>query len=90
MRLEYEYLQYISHGYKAIRNFLVKGYLYSQKHQPILLNPVYALILTYYHNMIVNTITLYPLNFILSTITLTYSFIESSVSVFHLAIKPTE
>ena len=78
MRLEYEYLQYISHGYKAIRNFLVKGYLYSQEHQPILLNRV------------VNTITLYPLNFILSTITLTYSFIESSVSVFHLAIKPTE
>ena len=76
MRLEYEYLQYISHGYKAIRNFLVKGYLYSQEHQPILLNRV--------------TITLYPLNFILSTITLTYSFIESSVSVFHLAIKPTE
>ena len=76
MRLEYEYLQYISHGYKAIRNFLVKGYLYSQKHQPILL--------------IVNTITLYPLNFNLSTITFTYSFIESSLSVFHLAIKPTE
>ena len=76
MRLEYEYLQYISHGYKAIRNFLVKGYLYSQEHQPILFNRV--------------TITLYPLNFILSTITLTYSFIESSVSVFHLAIKPTE
>ena len=80
MRLEYEYLQYTSHGYKAIRNFLVKGYLYSQKHQPILLNRV----------MVVNTITLYPLNFILSTITFTYSFIESSVSVFHLAIKPSE